>query len=195
MLTHGHGFTIYRSFPTVDTDADFTIFCLLSELEKWKDSHQQNFPQTWYIQIDGGSENANKYLLAALEYVVAKRLVQKIVLTRLPVGHTHEDIDACFGVIATWYGRHIVHTPQEYAEAIESAFGAESSKLKCKVVDVLLFQIIKISFPHPSIHISVEPINWSGRSTSTVSRLLLCLITFLMVSSSPTASIVVIEWS
>ena len=140
VLTHGQGFTIYRSFPTVDADADFSIFCLLSELEKWKDSHQQNFPQIWYIQIDGGSENANKYLLAALEYIVAKRLVQKIVLTRLPVGHTHEDIDACFGVIASWYGRHIVHTPQEYAQALEDAFGAESSssKLKCKVVDVLV---------------------------------------------------------
>jgi hypothetical protein len=78
VLTHGQGFTIYRSFPTVDADADFSIFCLLSELEKWKDSHQQNFPQIWYIQIDGGSENANKYLLAALEYIVAKRLVQKL---------------------------------------------------------------------------------------------------------------------
>ena len=138
VLTHGQGFTIYRSFPTVDADADFTIFCLLSELEKWRDSHKQNFPHTWYIQIDGGSENANKYLFAALEYIVAKRLVQKIVLTRLPVGHTHEDIDACFGVIASWYGRHIVHTPQEYAEAIEEAFGAEQSKLKCKVVDVFI---------------------------------------------------------
>lgn len=138
VLTHGQGFTIYRSFPTVDADADFTIFCLLSELEKWRDNHKQNFPHTWYIQIDGGSENANKYLFAALEYIVAKRLVQKIVLTRLPVGHTHEDIDACFGVIASWYGRHIVHTPQEYAEAIEEAFGAEHSQLKCKVVDVFI---------------------------------------------------------
>ena len=42
VLTHGHGFTIYRSFPTVDADSDFTIFCLLSELEKWKDSNQQS---------------------------------------------------------------------------------------------------------------------------------------------------------
>ena len=138
ILSHGQGFTIYRSFPTVDADADFTIFCLLSELEKWRDCYQQNFPQTWYIQIDGGSENANKYLLAALEYIVAKRVVQKIVLTRLPVRHTHEDIDACFGVIAAWYGRHIVHTPQEYTQSIEAALGAESSKRKCKVVDVFV---------------------------------------------------------
>ena len=34
VLTHGHGFTIYRSFPTVDADVDLTIFCLLSELQK-----------------------------------------------------------------------------------------------------------------------------------------------------------------
>jgi len=99
VLTHGHGFTIYRSFPTVDADADFTICCLLSELQKWKDAHDGVFPETWYIQIDGGSQNANKYLLAALEFLTAKRLCKKIVLTRLPVGHTHEDIDGCFGTV------------------------------------------------------------------------------------------------
>jgi hypothetical protein len=82
VITHGHGLTIYRSFPTVSADSDFTIFCLLSELEKWKNSHDGKFPETWYIQIDGGSENANKYLAAALEYLVIKRLVKKILLTR-----------------------------------------------------------------------------------------------------------------
>jgi hypothetical protein len=83
VITHGHGLTIYRSLPTVSVDSDFTIFCLLSELEKWKNAHDGKFPETWYIQIDGGSENANKYLEAALEYLVIKRLVKKILLTRL----------------------------------------------------------------------------------------------------------------
>jgi len=81
-LTHGHGLTIYRSFPTVDPDADFTIFCLLSELEKWKERHEDQYPETWYIQIDGVSENANQYLFAALEYLVIKRMVKKILITR-----------------------------------------------------------------------------------------------------------------
>ena len=138
VLTHGHGFTIYRSFPTVDADADFTIFCLLSELQKWKDAHDGVFPETWYIQIDGGSENANKYLLAALEYLTAKRLCKKIVLTRLPVGHTHEDIDGCFGTLAAWFDRNIIQTPDGYKEQIEAAFNADSSKLKCKVKDVFI---------------------------------------------------------
>ena len=82
VITHGHGLTIYRSFPTVSADSDFSIYCLLNELEKWKNMHDGNFPEIWYIQIDGGSENANQYLLAALEYLVIKRMVRKIVVTR-----------------------------------------------------------------------------------------------------------------
>ena len=146
VLTHGHGFTIYRSFPTVDADADFTIFCLLSELQKWKDAHDGSFPETWYIQIDGGSENANKSLLAALEFLTAKRLCKKIVLTRLPVGHTHEDIDACFGTLASWFDRVIIQTPDAYKEQIEAAFNGVSTKLWCKVIDVFVIPNFKDFF-------------------------------------------------
>lgn len=51
VLTHGHGLTIYRSFPTVSADSDFAIFCLLSSLEKWRDANGGKYPETWYIQI------------------------------------------------------------------------------------------------------------------------------------------------
>jgi hypothetical protein len=138
-LTHGHQLTIYRSFPTVDADSDFTIYCLLKELSKWTRANNDEYPETWYIQIDGGSENANKYLLAALEWLVIKRFVKKILLTRLPVGHTHEDIDACFGTIATWYDSRICMTPQQYKADIEAAFLAEDSyKLRVEVEDVFV---------------------------------------------------------
>ena len=85
VLQHGRGFTLYRTFPHVAKSADLVIYCLLKELERWYNEHNSTFPEIWYIQIDGGSENANKYVLAALEYLVIKRLVRKIVLTRLPV--------------------------------------------------------------------------------------------------------------
>ena len=81
-LTHGHGLTIYRSFPTVSADSDFTIYCLLQELRKWAEKNNGTYPNTWYIQIDGGSENANQYLFAAMEYLCIKRVVKRIVLTR-----------------------------------------------------------------------------------------------------------------
>jgi hypothetical protein len=57
----------------------------------------------------------------------------------LPVGHTHEDIDGCFGTIAQWFTKTIIHTPKEYKTSIEKAFeGGEYSKLKCRVVDVFV---------------------------------------------------------
>jgi hypothetical protein len=42
------------------------------------------------LQIDGGSENANASTLALAEYLVYRRLTRKVVITRLPPGHTHE---------------------------------------------------------------------------------------------------------
>ena len=50
LLAHCCGFTIYRSFPTVDAESDFTIYCLLRELERWRDNNYGNYPQTWYTQ-------------------------------------------------------------------------------------------------------------------------------------------------
>jgi len=50
--------------------------------------HEGRSPETWFIQIDGGSENANKYFLATLEFFVGKVLVKTIIVTRL-VHHHH----------------------------------------------------------------------------------------------------------
>ena len=47
-----------------------------------------------YYQIDGGSENTAKIMLGVAELLVARRIVGHLELTRIPVGHTHEDIDA-----------------------------------------------------------------------------------------------------
>jgi hypothetical protein len=53
--------------------------------------------------------------------MVAKKLMRKIVLTRLLVGHTHEDIDAIFALI--WEKMKVKKsmTPQIYAMLMASA--------------------------------------------------------------------------
>jgi len=49
-------------------------------------------PPTIYIQVDGGSENANAVVLALCELIVVKRLhgITKFVFSRLLPGHTHD---------------------------------------------------------------------------------------------------------
>ena len=49
--------------------------------------------------MDGGSENANQYMIGIFELIIAVGLTKNIEMTRLPVGHTHEDIDGRFGVL------------------------------------------------------------------------------------------------
>jgi hypothetical protein len=89
------------------------------------------------VQVDGGPENANKLVLAVLSFLLAKRVggLQKIVLTRLPVGHTHEDIDGIFGRISQHIRNLHVLTPLAYENAIREAL-QKNGMLEVEVLDI-----------------------------------------------------------
>jgi hypothetical protein len=102
--------------------ADLAVHCLLAQLQDWRNRHDGNFPEELYIQVDGGSENANQYVLCLLELLVVKRIIRVIHLTRLPVGHTHDDIDACFGHIWKFLRKRIISSVESYKLKIEEKF-------------------------------------------------------------------------
>jgi hypothetical protein len=60
-------------------------------------------------------------MLGICELLVARRLTKKVVLTRLPVGHTHEDIDSVYGVIWKSNSGLCILSPQQYKRALEWA--------------------------------------------------------------------------
>jgi hypothetical protein len=64
-------------------------YAWLSELEKEYKANGGSLPSTIYHQVDGGSENATAATIALAELLVHRGLTKKIVITRLPVGHTH----------------------------------------------------------------------------------------------------------
>lgn len=90
------------------------------------------------MQLDGGCENANKALLGVLELLVMKRLVRVVWYTRLPPGHTHEDIDAVFGVISVSLRLKQILSLKAFNEELLKALGAEVtySKLQITIEDV-----------------------------------------------------------
>ena len=87
--------SFYRSFYNVSKN--FTIYCISKQIEKWRFEFDR-YPAEIFIQMDGGPENANQFVLAYLELFVTK----KICATRLPTGHTHEDVDVIFGIVWRW---------------------------------------------------------------------------------------------
>ena len=122
IINHGRGFRIYRTFHNVQLNANAQLHCLLLELEAIY-RKEKKLPDTLYLQIDGGIENVAKVVLCLLELLVARRLTKTIYLSRLLVGHTHEDIDARFGVLWLFFRLRDVLTPQDYKMFVEAAFG------------------------------------------------------------------------
>ena len=130
---HGRSMRMYRTLHTVNNCSSLQLHSFLLALEEVK-KDEGRLPDTIYYQIDGGSENTAKCVIAMCELLVARRLTKKIVLTRLLVGHTHEDIDSKFGVLWRYLHKKPVHTPQEYEYHIEAALTLP--RMDCKVKDI-----------------------------------------------------------
>lgn len=135
VLNHGRGFTIFRTFHNIRTGANLAIHTFLCTLE---DTIKEEgcLPDTIFLQIDGGSENTAKCVLGACELIVARRVTKKLVLSRLIVGHTHEDIDAVFAKIWIAVRDQAVVSPQAYDEILKKAL-REKKNVKIKDIFVL----------------------------------------------------------
>ncbi len=122
IIEHGQGFTMYRSFNNLPANANLNIHCLLLQLES-RIKRFGKLPDCIFIQVDGGSEKANKCVLAMCELLIHRRMTKEIFLTRLPVGHTNEDIDAKFGLLWKRVRTEHVRTPQHYSKILKEIYG------------------------------------------------------------------------
>ena len=127
--------TFYRSFHNVAKNSNFTIYCVSRLLEKWK-KHFNRFPDEIYIQMDGGPENANQFVLAYLELLLSKGFTKKMFYTRLPTGHTHEDIDAIFGVVWRWFKKQHTLSLSAFKLGLEECLAG--TRYDVSVEDVLI---------------------------------------------------------
>ena len=92
VLVHGYrafGFTYLKN---IKHGTNIVIECLHHVLMDYKNTRGR-IPPLLYLQLDNTSrQNKNKYMLAYLACLVAWGVVREVVLSFLPVGHTHEDI-------------------------------------------------------------------------------------------------------
>ena len=76
----------------------------------------------------GATDNTAKAFSAAMEHLVIAGISPKIFTYRLPVGHTHEDIDAMFGVLWRAAQGKVLITPQAWKKMAIAAFNQEEDK-------------------------------------------------------------------
>jgi hypothetical protein len=111
-----------------------TVHALLDQIRRYL-KREGKFPRKLYLQFDGGAENANQTVLGWLQVLVAKRIVPEIILTRLPTGHTHDDIDALFGHIWRSYRLKPCLTLSQYKENIFMCFEG-TSQIDVDMLDI-----------------------------------------------------------
>lgn len=160
---HGFGVHLFATIDTVHKGANLTIFLIDSVIEKWKKRHGY-YPTKIYCQLDGGKENANQYVLHHLEHLVTKRIAREIIFTRLPTGHTHDDVDACFAVVwKCWLRFRNIDTFKQFKQGIEDAFFNEDGT-KCIVHDWTLVIPDYIKFYTPVLDKNLSSLH-SGIAT------------------------------
>lgn len=80
-------------------------------------------PKTLYLQLDNTSKQCKgRFVLGYLACLVAWGLFDEVVLSFLPVGHTHEDIDQMFSCIARWLRKHDARCREEMHTQVKAAY-------------------------------------------------------------------------
>jgi hypothetical protein len=139
---HGVGTYFYFTSGTFKAGANLNIDCLnqtlldlrriydelieKGELEKW--------PDKLYLQVDGGSENMNRFFLGYCDRLVAFGLFKTVKVNFLMVGHTHEDIDQIFSVVSGTLKKEKCLSLDQMMDRLSKLDLNEPRPPKCKVL-------------------------------------------------------------
>ena len=107
VLVHGYrtfGFTYLKN---IKHGANIVIECLHHVLVDYK-TNKGSIPPVIYLQLDNTSkQNKNKYMIGFLAWLVAWGVCRQVIISFLPVGHTHEDVGnffVCFLNLSVFLG-------------------------------------------------------------------------------------------
>ena len=93
VVTHGVSISMYNILNVVKGGGNMALTCLMAALQ----SLGRPLRGTLYLQVDGGSENWNHILFGFIDLLFDLYSdLQKVIVSRLPVGHTHIDVDRFF---------------------------------------------------------------------------------------------------
>jgi hypothetical protein len=96
-------------------------------------------PRKLYLQLDNTArQNKSKYVFAYLGWLVQTGQALEVIVSFLPVGHTHEDIDQLFSRLSVYLRKHDAHDRPALMRAFENAYTTkEGFPLRASYLDRL----------------------------------------------------------
>ena len=122
VLVHGRGSYVYTCPPHLAQGNNITVQALWDTIVKIKTKNGK-LPPVLFLQLDNTTKSCKgRYLMAFLALLVEHNVFKKIVLSFLPVGHTHEDIDQFFSCISRTLRFYDAHSRLSLAHCIKRSF-------------------------------------------------------------------------
>jgi hypothetical protein len=128
ILNHGRQPITATYLPNVKQGNNVTIDCLhLALVHNLK--REGVIPPTVYVQLDNTTKQCkSRFFLGYCAYLVHLGVVKDVVISFLPVGHTHEDIDQLFSRISVYLQQHDARSRVALEEAVHSAYTAAAHR-------------------------------------------------------------------
>ena len=104
VIDYGRKWYGFWSFPDLEATSNVTFTVLsrvirLAQMDRAR--HGERFPKKLQLQMDNsGRDNKNHFLLGYCGLLVAEGVFEEVEAYFLPVGHTHNEIDATFSLVS-----------------------------------------------------------------------------------------------
>ena len=119
---HGRTSKVYAFLITHFTKESNTNLEVLRRVLESEMASRGSLPPKLILQLDNTSqENKNSRMFAFLAMLVERGIFKEIEVNFLPVGHTHEDIDAVFSLISQALKKCAARTMPELIASIQRA--------------------------------------------------------------------------
>ena len=120
---------LYTTIPCFTHNSDYVITVLALEIDaSLQESGDKFDPETLYLQADNCfPQNKNVYVFFFLAILILRGYFKDIYFNFLPVGHTHDDQDAVFGMFAGIRKKRITSAPT-LPDLIEKATSCDGRK-------------------------------------------------------------------
>ena len=122
VISHGRGTKCYVVPGHFKQGTNVVLDVLIRTLQTMKE-RGENIPRKMYLQLDNTcKQNKNRFLLGVLGYLVYIGVCDKILVSFLPKGHTHEDIDQLFSRLVIALMCRDARSVNELCSIIRSAY-------------------------------------------------------------------------
>ena len=129
VLIHGKKLYYFLVPPWVQDNANIAMTCYYLALQRHVQEHG-SLPSKLYRQMDGGSDNTCRWNHVFMAHLVALGLADTVKPSRLPPGHSHEDIDQCHMVcVMQFRGRGQLPGHEVWAPYCSTKTGGECESL------------------------------------------------------------------